>query len=115
MADRHAARARPSRSNSLDPKGKRALFEAPVEAPADHLRAGPERAGRDALFSTGKHESGTALVECDSCGARTRLGLPDLGVRLLSFTAWIPGRKYGHWMVCPTCHHRTWCRIGWSE
>ncbi len=106
---------RHSRPPSMDPLGKRALFEAPVEAPADHLRAGPSRAGKDALFSTGPRQTGTALVDCAGCGARSRVGLPNVGLRLLTFSAWVPGRKHAHWMRCPACGHHTWCRIGWNS
>ncbi len=114
MTDR-LTRRQHTTQRGLDPKGKRALFEAPVEAPADHLRPGPARSGRDALFSTGPRQRGTAVVECDGCGARSRVSLADLGLRLVSFSVWIPGRRHAHWLSCPACGHRTWCRIGWDE
>jgi len=100
---------------SLDPDGKLALFEKPVEAPADHLRSGPPRDGKDALFSTGPRQTGTALVDCGSCGVRSRVGLADIGLRLLTFSAWVPGRQHAHWINCPACRRRTWCRIRWNE
>ena len=106
---------RHSRQPSMDPLGKRALFETPVEAPDDHLRSGPSRAGKDALYSTGPPRTGTALVECGGCGVRSRIGLADVGLRLLTFSAWVPGRRHGHWMRCPACGQRTWCSIGWNQ
>jgi len=100
---------------SLDPQGKRALFETPPSAAPDRLRAGPERAGRDALYSTGPTQIGTAVVDCSACHTRTRTSLPSLGLRMLSLSAWLPGRAHPHWLRCPACGHRTWCRIGWTE
>lgn len=100
-----------------DPKGKRALFEAPVQAPPETLGGGRSREGRDALFSSDRARSGTVLVECDDCTARTRVGLADLGVRLLTGSLWMPLLRSDkpHWMRCPACERRTWCRIGWTE
>ncbi len=100
---------------SLDPQGKRALFETPPSAAPDMLRAGPRRSGRDALFSTGERRTGTVIVDCSECGVRSRVSLADLGVRLVTISAFVPGRKHPHWMRCPSCEHRRWCRIGWNE
>ena len=100
---------------SLDPQGKRALLETPPSAAPDVLRPGPQRTGRAALFSTGERTTGTAIVECSGCHGRTRTSLPDIGVRMLTISAFVPGRKYPHWMRCPACGQRRWCRIGWNE
>jgi hypothetical protein len=101
---------------SLDPQGKRALFEAPVAADRRQVLApGAAPEGRTALFSTGPARPGTALVECEGCGARSRVSLVDLGVRLASLSVWWPVRRHGHWMRCPACGQRTWCRVGWTE
>jgi hypothetical protein len=99
----------------VDPTGKHALFTAPVRAAPDQLGPGNQKEGREALFSTGPRQSGTVLIECSSCRARARSTLVDLGIRLLSISLWLPGRRYSHWMRCPTCHAHTWCRIGWTE
>jgi hypothetical protein len=112
-ASRPASR-RPT-SRRLDPQGKQALFDAPVQAPPDHLSPGTGRDGRHALYSTGPREAGTVVVSCKSCGARSRTSLVDLGLRFLPFTAWLPARRYPHLMRCPACRHRTWCRIGWTD
>lgn len=99
----------------VDPTGKEALFTAPVAAAADQLAPGRPAVGRDALFSVGPRRPGTVLVDCESCCERSRVGLLDVGVRLLTVSAWLPARPFGHWMRCPACGRRTWCRIGWNE
>ena len=105
----------PGRRRSLDPQGRRALFETPVSAARDSIRSGGTSEGKDALYSTGPRQSGTAVVACSSCQARTRVNLTDLGLRFLTGTAWIPGRRDGHWIKCPSCHARTWCSIAWRN
>lgn len=100
---------------SFDPQGRRALFETPVSAARDTIRAGRPREGRDALFSTGPRQAGTVVVTCSACEARTRINLTDLGLRFISGSVWIPGRRDGHWMKCPSCARRTWCAIGWQD
>ncbi|MBK9180013.1 MAG: hypothetical protein IPM45_10685 [Acidimicrobiales bacterium] len=97
-----------------DPQGKRALFEAPVDVAPDVL-AGRLGEGKTVLFSTGPRRQGTVVVECDACGARARLALVDLGMRMLPVTLWLPVRRHAHWLRCPTCERRSWCRIGWDE
>jgi hypothetical protein len=102
-------------ARGLDPTGKRALFEAPVAVPSDHIKAGLRREGKTALFSTPPRSAGTVIVECSHCKARTRTSLVDLGVRLASGSAWVPLRRYSRWMRCPDCNTRQWCRVGWRE
>lgn len=116
-AKKPAARtsAAAGRRRSLDPQGRRALFETPVSAARDTLRSGRSNEGKDALFSTGPRQPGTVVVTCSDCEARSRINLTDLGLRWLGGTAWIPGRRNGHWMRCPSCHQRTWCAIGWQD
>jgi hypothetical protein len=100
----------------LDPTGKRALFEAPVSAAPDSIATGHTPDGKGALFSAGPHRTGTVLVECSSCRARSRISLADLGVRMLSLSAFLPTRRsHPYWLRCPTCDHRTWCRVGWTD
>lgn len=106
---------RSGRRRSLDPQGRRALFETPVSAARDTLRSGAPAEGRAALFSTGPRRTGTVVVTCSQCQARSRINLSELGLRWLSGTVWIPGRRNGHWMRCPSCSHRTWCSIGWQS
>lgn len=106
---------RPGRRRSLDPQGRRALFETPVSAARDTIRSGNPRDGKDALYSTGPRQAGTVVVTCSRCDARTRINLTDLGLRWLGGTIWLPGRKNGHWMRCPSCGDRTWCSIGWQD
>ncbi len=99
-----------------DPTGKRALFESPVQAPPETRLGGASREGRDALFSSDRRTPGTVVIECERCSARSRVGLAELGIRLLTGSAWLPGRgSRPHWMRCPSCNRRTWCRIGWTD
>lgn len=100
---------------SLDPLGKRALFEAPVGAARDTLRSGAPNEGRHALYSTGPRRTGTVVVSCGSCHGSTRINLTDLGMRMLTVSAWLPGRRHPHWLRCPACEHRAWCSIGWND
>lgn len=99
----------------IDPAGKHALFSAPPTAARDQLGPGNQKEGRQAFFSTGPRQPGTVVVECGACGTRSRVTLVDLGVRLISISAWIPGRRHSHWMRCPGCHAHQWCRIGWND
>jgi hypothetical protein len=99
----------------IDPDGKSALYGGPVTAAPDSLGPGNQKQGKDALYSTGPRQVGTVVIECSSCDARARSTLPDLGIRLLSISVWLPGRKHSHWMRCPSCHEHTWCRIGWTD
>lgn len=101
----------------LDPTGKRALFETPVTAADEVLRRGEAPRGRDALFSTGRPQAGTVLVECSRCSTRTRVGLADIAVRLASFSVYLPllRPKHPHRIRCPHCDKASWCRVGWGE
>lgn len=103
----------------VDPTGKRALFSgagpAGEQAPAGPVQpSGAE--GRAALFSTPPRKAGTVVIECSECKVRSRESLVGLGVRLATGSAWVPllGR-YQHWVRCPACGKRRWCRIGWLE
>ena len=113
-ADAEGQNRQPTRRRSFDPQGRRALFETPVSAARDTLRSGSTADGKEALYSTGPRQTGTVVVSCSSCQARSRVNLTDIGLRWLSGTVWIPGRRNGHWMRCPSCHKRTWCSIAWQ-
>ena len=106
---------RSSRRTSLDPQGRRALFDTPVSAAPDTIRSGRSSEGKEALYSTGPRRAGTVVVTCDACQARSRVNLTDLGLRWLTGTVWIPGKRQGHWMRCPACHKRTWCSVAWND
>ena len=103
------------RRRSFDPQGRRALFDTPVSAARDTIRSGRPREGKDALYSTGPRQPGTVVISCASCRARSRINLTDLGMRFLTGSAWIPGRRNGHFVRCPSCNLRTWCSIGWQD
>ena len=81
--------------------------------PAVVAAAEPDRTGARApeLMQVDFEVNGTAR----SLRLDTRVTLLDLGVRLVSISAWIPRRRYSHWMRCPSCHQHTWCEIGWND
>jgi hypothetical protein len=106
---------RPEATKRIDPSGKAALFSAPPAAAPDQLAPGREKAGKEALYSTGGPQPGTVVVDCHRCRVRTRATFAELGLSLLPFNLWWPGKHYAHLMRCPACKRRTWCRIGWNE
>lgn len=99
----------------LDPQGKAALFSSAPRAAPDQIGTGNAKDGKEALYSTGPRQTGTVVVRCSSCKARVRTSLVDLGVRLLSISVWLPGRRHSHWMRCPACGEHAWCAIGWND
>jgi hypothetical protein len=110
-----ARRAGPERpTRDIDPTGKHALFSAPPMAAPDQLGPGQGKEGRQALFSTGARQFGTVVVTCSACRSRARISLGDLAVRLATISAWVPGRRYSHWMRCPGCGGHQWCAIDWQ-
>lgn len=110
-----SGRAASGRRRSLDPQGRRALFETPVSAARDTIRSGRAREGKEALYSTGPRQSGTVVVTCSACKARTRINCTDLAMRWLTGSLWLPGRRSGHWMRCPSCGRRTWCSVAFHQ
>ena len=100
---------------TVDPTGKAALFGSQVAAAPDQITGGPHPYGKEALFSSPGRRAGTVVVECSRCGARTRVSYVDLGLRLALGSVWIPLQRHQHWMRCPSCERRRWCRIGWNE
>ncbi|MFN8034866.1 MAG: hypothetical protein U0V73_02905 [Acidimicrobiia bacterium] len=97
-----------------DPQGKRALFSngdsgdrASVPTPP------PSRGGKSALFSTAARRRGTLVVECSSCGARSRVSYLDLARRQFPVPLWAPWRHFSRLMVCPACGHRGWLAANW--
>ena len=98
-----------------DPEGRRSLFETPAEPDAGTVGAGHAPPGREVFFSTGPHQTGTVVIECSSCGERSRVLAVEAVLRVLSLSLWFPGRRHSRWIRCPSCHQRAWCRIGWAE
>lgn len=98
-----------------DPTGRAALFRAEVTAAPDRVSSGPRNDGKAALFSTTPRRAGTVVVDCSGCKARSRLTVADLGLRLVLGSVWLPFQRHQHWMRCPACGHRRWCRVGWTE
>jgi len=100
----------------LDPLGKGALFGPEAAAAPDRVTPGEHDDGRTALFSGAPRRPGTVVIECSICKVRSRVSLLDLAILLASGSAWVPLRaRHQHWLRCPACHRRRWCRIGWTE
>jgi len=88
----------PQPSRTVRPTGKHALYSA--TEPGSGRSGRPETAG-----------SGWFVVRCSSCQTATRVGLLGLAALALPFGVWLPGRRYDHWMTCPSCRRRTWVGI----
>ena len=97
-----------------DPMGKRALFSA-VESPRAANGAPTGTMSKEALFtaSEGGRRLATVVVECSSCGARTRLSWTEFAWRHLPMWLWIPWLRYSRFMSCPACDRRTWLGVAW--
>lgn len=121
----------PARRGGPDPLGKRALFwaqPAPVQAPrpgasGDDPAGGASAAGKHALFSGARPTDsepagdpaenplagrGPITVECQQCGATSRIGYLDFLIYSLPIGVWLPRRKYDRRMTCPSCRRRAW-------
>lgn len=96
-----------------DPTGTRALFEASPAVTPQVVDARADE-GRTLLYSSAPEAAGTVPVDCGTCGARSRIGLVEVGLRMVP-SLFVPLRRYPHWMRCPSCERRTWCRIGWTS
>lgn len=101
-----------------DPFGKQALFRPPVSEIDDPLAHDPlVRTGKTSkhedMFAVGPRRPGTVVLECSRCLTRTRMSAVEAGIRILFVSAWVPGKRYSRWMLCPECQRRTWCRIHW--
>jgi hypothetical protein len=102
-------------TRGLDPTGKGALFTTPVHAARDTLGGGEPKEGKEALYSTGRRRPGTVVVTCSTCTAQARVSLIDLGLRSGPLPAWLPGRRFGHRLRCPSCHALTWCSVAFTR
>lgn len=69
---------------------------------ADRQRAGESKSG------TGR---GVFAVRCSSCASVTAVGLLELVALHTPFTAFVPLRRFDHWMRCPACRRRTWAGV----
>lgn len=101
-----------------DASGKRALFESPPIEIDDTLRDDPlihhsVPDSHEAFYSAGDREAGTVVVTCSRCDVKSRIPIVESVIRILAISLWIPGRTFTHWMQCPSCQTRSWCRIDW--
>jgi hypothetical protein len=97
-----------------DPLGKRALFS--VAEPARAATGAPGGTmTKEALFSASEdgRRLGTLVVECSSCGARSRLTWAEFAWRHLPVWLWLPWMRYSRYMSCPACERRTWLSVAW--
>jgi hypothetical protein len=99
-----------------DPLGRRALFSTVEPPPVG--RGVPRAAGtmrKEALCSAseGERRLGTLVVECSSCGARSRLSWAEFAWRHLPVWLWFPWLRYSRYMSCPACERRTWLSVAW--
>jgi len=91
------------------------LFGSDAAAAPDRITRGAHNEGRTALYSAAPRRAGTVVIECSTCKVRSRVSWLDLGRRLVSGSAWVPLRYHQHWLLCPACGGRRWCRLGWKE
>ena len=96
--------------------GKRALFSGPeTTRPANGAATATATMKKDSLFSAseGGRRYGTVVVECSSCGARTRLSWAEFTWRHLPLWLWVPFVRYSRFISCPACDRRTWLSVHW--
>jgi hypothetical protein len=74
-----------------------------------------ETDGRRALFSVAARRPGTLVVECGSCGARTRVTWVALARRSLPVPVWRPWDRYSRLVRCPVCERRSWLAMRWFD
>ena len=99
-----------------DPKGKRALCETPAVVVDDTVRDDvlitlDLREGRSALFSVGPHQTGTGVVDCTHCGARTRISHLEILGRIAMTSPWIPGKATSRRPEIPHLPRPPWLRV----
>jgi hypothetical protein len=91
--------------------GRRALFES---AETDGLLDVAPMDEQKPLFSAPPRRSGTVVVECSQCEARTPMPASDVTVPVslsLLSPVWMFA-TYPHRLHCPACDRHTWCRLG---
>ena len=86
-------------------------------------RTARERRTRDPLgkaaqlFSRPEAGLGTLMVDCATCGRRTRVTYSEWAALHLPVWLWmpVPGRTHRHWLRCPACRRFAWLRARWME
>ncbi|HXW38519.1 MAG TPA: hypothetical protein VEJ44_02400 [Acidimicrobiales bacterium] len=102
MPARRWTRRRGGRTRDGDPGGKRSLYSSGWQASSgDERRRSPDEAVGIGLFA----------VSCSSCGAKTAVGLLELVALHSPVGAFVPLRRFDHWMRCPACCRRTWAGV----
>ena len=101
---------------SLDPQGKRALFETPPSAAPDHAAARPAaHRPRRPLLHRRAHAPAPPSSSARAAASAPAPRCPTSACASSPSRRSCPGGKHPHWMRCPACGHRRWCRIGWNE
>lgn len=95
-----------------DPLGKRALFSG---GPSAGNGSATGTISKESLFSAseGQRRFGTVVVECSTCGARSRLAWAEFAWRHLPVWLWVPWLRHSRFMSCPACDRRTWLAVNW--
>ena len=95
------------------------VASAEMDAVADQAAVAAAESGRGAshLFSRSDARPGTLVLDCSSCGRRTRVSYMEFAALHLPVWLWlpVPGRAHSHFMRCPSCARRTWLRARWLE
>lgn len=101
-----------------DPAGKRAIFSEPFAGAAPEAATEAiEQPHEPVSESDDPRQPGTVVVECSSCGARTRVAYFDFALLNLPVCLFVPlpGRRWKHRMTCPACSRWTWVAAHWTE
>jgi hypothetical protein len=113
-----------------DPSGKAALFSAATApetaAPAPSAPPAPKPSATPAHHATEPHvappqppvsgrRAGTLVVDCSTCGERSRVSYVDFLLLNLPVGVWLPlpGLEYNRRMSCPACGQWTWVQAHW--
>lgn len=102
--------------------GKRALYStSPRGTTGNASRRGEDSANAarasvcDAPAADTRPGNGLFAVHCSSCRAVTAVGLLELVALHTPVGAFIPLRRFDHWMRCPACHRRTWAGVSLGQ
>ena len=102
---------------AIDPTAGKPLLES-GHVPASLARAVDRRGGESASRASAWRALRAAFLWPDRFNRDDEgpeVATVNLAMRLVTVSAWIPGRRHSHWMRCPACERRRWCAIGWND